>query len=326
MRKIHWCLRVSTNIVFILIWGTLSLIWAINALPHAWEVFVAAIVLGAISGIMQWKGLNEAKSVFLEAQTRRDVQATFRSTKWGRRYMYFVWGRNILLILLPFAVGGNPNLSILMGFFTMMFVRELTTFIPTFQLRQFALQYEPSPEMPIDMPQQDGKETTVIHTKQKVMIWVTLIFVAVFIATFSSQVNRHLDSKLPVVSALTVERIGKYYQPFQVDYFVGKTALSEKNLRISVLHELAEKTSIGDRVLIVMGNGLLKKSWVAIKEKYEDYNTLSFKIVNIGLFLICLIVGSIGYFQSSFPAWGKKKSIALYLISCFTGIVAFYLV
>jgi putative Mn2+ efflux pump MntP len=114
-------------------------------LPHAWEVFAAAILLGIIGGILQWKSFNEAKAEFLKANTMLNVRATLKSTTWGGRYLYVLWGGNLLLVLLSIVVGrrvvgGNPFSTVLMGLFTMMCVRELITLPPTFQLRQLLRQ------------------------------------------------------------------------------------------------------------------------------------------------------------------------------------------
>ena len=147
MEKIHSSLRVSTNIVLVVIWGSLAVVFSLDVLPHAWEVFAAAIILGIVGGIMQWKSFDEAKAEFLKTKTMLDIRATLKSTTWGSRYLYVLWGGNILLVVLSMAMGGNPFLTVLMGLFTMMCVRELITLPPTFQLRRLLLQQNmPSPQ------------------------------------------------------------------------------------------------------------------------------------------------------------------------------------
>ena len=70
----------------------------------------------------------------------------------------------------------------------------------------------------------------------------------------------------------------------------------------------------------------MRKSWVAPKDKHEDYNTLNFKILYIGIFLIGVIISSVGYFRVSLSPWGKRKGIVAYIVACFLGIVVFYII
>jgi hypothetical protein len=111
------------------------------------------------------------------------------------------------------------------------------------------------------------------------------------------QGNRFLDNHPPTSESLEVKSIGKYYQPFRVDYLEGQSKKLNKLVRVPVLPEKAEATAIGEQVPIVVGTGLLGKDWVAPKDKHEEYSTSMFKTLYLGIFCLLFALISFLYFK-----------------------------
>jgi hypothetical protein len=90
--------------------------------------------MGIVGGLMQIKGFNEARESFLNTSSMLEVRAAMKATKWGRRYIYFLWTGNIVLVILALSLTNNPALSVLVGYFSLMFAREIITLKSTFEL------------------------------------------------------------------------------------------------------------------------------------------------------------------------------------------------
>jgi uncharacterized protein YhhL (DUF1145 family) len=140
MSNIHTSLKVSTNIIFIFLWGTIALILLFYNYPHSNFIFIISAILGVIGGIMQNLGFNESKSSFLEARTMFEVRRKLKETKWGKRYLKFLWISNLFLLIIVLRYGYRPVLDIAMCYFSMMFTREIVTLKSTFELRILAKQ------------------------------------------------------------------------------------------------------------------------------------------------------------------------------------------
>lgn len=136
MNKQHFSLHPSTNIILTLLWGAISITLLINTVPYQVLIFFIASVLGIIGGIMQILGFRQAKHSFLDAQTMSEVRAKLKSTTWGKRYIYYLWGSNIFLLTIAFFVASRPVVAIVLGFFTFMFFREIITLKQTFELKK----------------------------------------------------------------------------------------------------------------------------------------------------------------------------------------------
>ena len=63
-----------------------------------------------------------------------EVRKALKNTKWGKLYLLFLWGGNLTLVILSFLTTNNPPFSILVGYFTMMFMRAFTTLKATIEL------------------------------------------------------------------------------------------------------------------------------------------------------------------------------------------------
>ena len=140
MSNIHTTLKVSTNIIFIFLWGTIGLIILLYEYPHSIFVFIIAAILGVLGGIMQNLSFNESKSSFLETRTMLEVRRKLKATKWGSRYLKFLWISNLFLLIFVLRYGYRPVLDISMCYFTMMFTREVVTLKSSVELRRLAKQ------------------------------------------------------------------------------------------------------------------------------------------------------------------------------------------
>jgi len=106
----------------------------------------------------------------------------------------------------------------------------------------------------------------------KILIFILVVITYIAYSALL-QSNRFLDNHRPAFESMEVKSIGKYYQPFRVDYLEGWSTNLSKLVRVPVLTEKAEATAIGEHVSIVVGAGLFGKDWVAPKDKYEEEKT-----------------------------------------------------
>lgn len=136
MTKTHSTLQPKTNIVLILAWAALAIFSStrLNQFPVAF--ISACAVFGVLGGVMQVKSLNEGRENFLNAQSMLEVRAQLKKTKWGKRYLYFLWSVSIVILLCAIFTG-NPLWAWLSGYFTMMCVRDVVTLKSTFELAKF---------------------------------------------------------------------------------------------------------------------------------------------------------------------------------------------
>ncbi len=99
------------------------------------EMMLGGLV-GALGGYMQLLAFKEGKERFLEARTALEVRAKLKETKWGRRYLYFLWAATVVLVGLSISISPTPLLGFLAAYFGMMFIREVVTLKPTLDLRK----------------------------------------------------------------------------------------------------------------------------------------------------------------------------------------------
>ncbi len=122
------------------------------------------------------------------------------------------------------------------------------------------------------------------------------------------QINRFIDTNAPKEDIIMVDKIGVYYQPFKVDYLEGFGINNKTKMLVTVLSSTAQNVSVGDSFAVVYGRGLLQKTWVAPKQKHEEYNNNSFKILYLGVMSTLLIVVSIAFFRLAIKQNISKKT------------------
>ena len=139
MPKLHSTLKPSTNIVMILLWGIFAVLTAVISRPYSYPAVFVGLVFGVFCGIMQSLAFSEPKSGFLNASTMIDVRKKLKNTKWGKRYIPFLYIGNIIIVVVVVTQQkGNLIFEIMAGYFSLMFVRELITLKPTFQLAKLS--------------------------------------------------------------------------------------------------------------------------------------------------------------------------------------------
>jgi len=89
---------------------------------------------------MQTLSFREAKSSFLDATSLLDVRVKLKETTWGKRYLTFLWAANAFLVVLALSYSPSPYWAVLVGYFSLMFSREIVTLKSTFELNR--LQFE----------------------------------------------------------------------------------------------------------------------------------------------------------------------------------------
>lgn len=135
MAKLHSTLTPSTNVALILTWGLLAGILAYASRPHSLPIVALAAMLGAIGGLMQCRALTESQPRFTRASTMLEIRRAMMVTKWGRRYIYFLWTGYLILFAGSFAMdrASAPWLCF-SGYFALMFAREIVTLRATMEL------------------------------------------------------------------------------------------------------------------------------------------------------------------------------------------------
>ena len=139
MKKVHFTLKPSTNIIMILLWGILAVCATFTSRPYSYPVVFVGLIFGVLAGLMQSLAFAESKGAFLNTRTMIDVRNKLKKTKWGKRYIPFLWIGNISLVAVALLIGkGNLLLEIMAGYLSLMFVRELITLKPTFELAELS--------------------------------------------------------------------------------------------------------------------------------------------------------------------------------------------
>lgn len=130
----HRTLRPGTNITLIVVWGLAATALFLKGDPRPFLLVGVGGFFGLLGGLMQTRAFEEARGAFLETSSLLEVRERLKATKWGKRYLMFLWGGNFTMGVLALAFTTNPVLSVLVGYFTFMFIREIVTLKPTFEL------------------------------------------------------------------------------------------------------------------------------------------------------------------------------------------------
>lgn len=136
--------------------------------------------------------------------------------------------------------------------------------------------------------------------------------------------NQYIDSTPPSQGAMVVKGIGKYYQPFRVDYLSGESELLKRVVRVPVLPEVAANTDIGTRVQVVVGNGLFRKSWSETKETYDKYSDRNFRTGYVTIFVLVFVVCSVVCLKVA-SRFGQARAAGAYCSAVAVGSIMFYL-
>ncbi len=143
MPKPHTSLSPRTNILLIFVWAAAAAALFFVIEPHAPIMLgVIGALLGAVGGIMQHLGLQEASASFTTTSSLLDVRSALKATTWGRRYIRFLWSCKLVLLVLAFVFIREPLFAVLFGYLaayvSLMFVREIVTLRDTFFLHRLS--------------------------------------------------------------------------------------------------------------------------------------------------------------------------------------------
>ena len=146
MAKPHATLSPSTNLLLIVVWGAVAVILLFVVEPHVpLAIGLVGAGLGAVGGIMQHLSFTQAASEFGAAASLLDVRRALKATKWGSRFIVWLYFSKAVLAILAFLLIRQPFLSIVLGYLagymSLMFVRELVTLRDTFHLQRLSSQY-----------------------------------------------------------------------------------------------------------------------------------------------------------------------------------------
>jgi hypothetical protein len=149
MTKTHLSLRPAYNIAFIILWGMASLL-SLLLENHRVGIALAVVggVFGAAAGIMQHLSFAQAADRFIAASSIMEVRRAFKATPWGSRYISWLYGFKLALIVIAYLLIGNHLLQILIGYIggdvSLMLVRELVTLRDTIALHRIMQSSEPN--------------------------------------------------------------------------------------------------------------------------------------------------------------------------------------
>lgn len=135
MKKPHATLRIGTNLALVSAWAAAAAVLASLADQTPRLEIAVGVLLGIVGGYMQQLSFKEGRERFLQAFTALEVRRTLKATKWGKRYLYFLWLSGISLATLAFTTAANPAIAFPSAYFAMMCARELLTLKATFELK-----------------------------------------------------------------------------------------------------------------------------------------------------------------------------------------------
>ena len=134
MSNAHSSLDFWSNVKILIIWGLFILVLVFINNFTGISLLIWGLLLGSIGGVMQYLGFLENRKSFHEAKTMKEVRNKLKNTKWGKAYLYYLWIANLTLVIIAFIIRNNPFIDVLIGYFSLMFARELITLKPSYEL------------------------------------------------------------------------------------------------------------------------------------------------------------------------------------------------
>jgi hypothetical protein len=134
MSSPHTTLRPKTNIAMIIVWGSVTAITFLLCNPRPFFFVGIGCFFGLVGGSMQVLSFNEGKESFLYTASAMEVRAKLKATKWGKRYLYFLWSCGMILVVLSLIGSKSPAFAFPVAYFSMMFARDAVTLKSTFEL------------------------------------------------------------------------------------------------------------------------------------------------------------------------------------------------
>ncbi len=138
MPQPHISLRPATNIILIIVWASLAILFSSKFNPLPLPVLVAGAIFGVAGGIMQVLGIREGRHKFRNVKTALDVRQQLKTTEWGKRYLYSLWTSSIAIFLISLSAR-QPLNALFAGYCTMCFFRDVITLKSAFELAKLAI-------------------------------------------------------------------------------------------------------------------------------------------------------------------------------------------
>lgn len=132
--KTHTTLKPKTNILQIIVYFIASCFLSTISNPYPLALVILALALGAIGGTMQNLSFKENKPIFTKAKTALEVRSAMMSTKWGKKYFYFLWVACIILFVCAMTLTINLLLNFIICYLAFVFIRELITLKTAFEM------------------------------------------------------------------------------------------------------------------------------------------------------------------------------------------------
>ena len=133
----HSRLAPKNNIFLIIVWLTVAAASALFESSLTWIFWPYGLLFGVAGGLVQSAALRESSPLFAQTETWGDVRKALRSSKWGRRYLWYFWIVQIVLIILAFALlRVQAFVGLLAGYSVFSLARELITLLEVKKLTQ----------------------------------------------------------------------------------------------------------------------------------------------------------------------------------------------
>ena len=163
-------------------------------------------------------------------------------------------------------------------------------------------------------------------TNKKLLIRLALGFamVAYLSRALLNVLNQYAVSTAPTHETIIVKDVGTFYNPFRNDYLSGQSTLLKKTVHVPVLPDVAANTAIGSQTQIMVGDGLLRKRWIASKERYEGTIDRNFRTGYIAMFVLLFAVGSVACLRLT-HVFGKVRAAQIYAAALVVGTLCLYL-
>lgn len=111
---------------------------------------IAGGLLGALAGTMQHLSIQHDPHGFIAASSLMGVRRALTSNSWGRKYIAWLYFSKFALVLIAFLVIKGPLYRVLigylMGYFSLMLVREVITLRDTYAVQRLGNSTPPAPE------------------------------------------------------------------------------------------------------------------------------------------------------------------------------------
>jgi hypothetical protein len=136
---VHTSLLPKSNLVLLAVWAATVVIVSLVAPTTPWLLLGLGGFFGLCSRLLQIRALRESKSALITTQTAMDVRRALSSSRYGRLYLYALWGAVVLLLFAAYYLQtGGAHFGALAGYAAFAALRELLTLRSIYELQALA--------------------------------------------------------------------------------------------------------------------------------------------------------------------------------------------